>query len=56
MYVYENIVQALKHSHEHMILSTKVKVGVHWDMLGRITYFNSTQFTVYNGVTHDLRN
>jgi len=38
IYVYENIVQALKYSHEHMVLSTKVKVRARWDTLGRITY------------------
>ena len=50
IYGYENIVLVLKYSRECMILSTK---GKGRGELGRITYFHSTQFTVYSGVTHD---
>jgi len=46
-------VQVLKYSRERMVLSTKSKGR---GMLGCITYFNSTQFTVYNGVTDDPQN
>ena len=27
-----------------------------WGLLGLITYFDSTQFTVYDGVTHNPKN
>ena len=50
IYACENIVQVLKYSRERMVLSTKSKGR---GALGRITYFNFTYFTVYNGVTHD---
>ena len=53
IYAYENIVQVLKYSRERMVLSTKSKGR---GALGHITYFDSTQFTVYNGVTHDPQN
>ena len=45
--------QVLKYSRERMVLSTKSKGR---GALGRITYFNCTYFTVYNGVTHDPQN
>jgi len=46
-----NIMQALKY--ELNSLYTKSKG---WGASGRITYFNSTRFAVYNGVSHDYKN
>jgi len=45
--------KVLKYSCERMVVSTKSRGR---GSLGHITYFDSTQFTVYNGVTHDPQN
>jgi len=50
---YLRVRKILKCSHECMVSVQKVEDGACWVL---ITYFDSTQFAVYNGVTHNSKN